>query len=138
MLLHKQGKFILTHTKNKKQINFQYITEIYKKFNRRSSFTKDQGASESSSMLFHPSLFLKFWASCRDTRKLNKIKVGNLKLLFLLCADAYLDLTIDFFHNFRNMQQICNPPAYLAIIFTYQLTIIYLKIQIILKMKINE
>ena len=42
-------------------------------------------------MLFHSSLFLKFCVSCRDTRKLNKVDVGNLKLLLLLCTDAYLD-----------------------------------------------
>ena len=41
--------------------------------------------------------------SCWDTRKLNK--VVNLKLLFLLCANAYLDNTTDYFYKFQNMQQ---------------------------------
>ena len=35
----------------------------------------------------------------------NKAEVGNLKLLFLLCADAYLDNTTGCFYKFRNMQQ---------------------------------
>ena len=105
MLLHKPGKIIVTRTKNKKQKNFQQITEVYKKFNTRSSFTIVQGASESTFMLFHSSLFLKFRESCRDTRRLNKVEVGNLKLLFLLCADAYIHNKIDCFYKFRNTQQ---------------------------------
>ena len=56
-------------------------------------------------MLFHSSLFLKFWVSSRDTRKLDEVEVGNLKLLFLLCADAYLDNTSDCFYNFPDLQQ---------------------------------
>ena len=46
-----------------------------------SSFTEVQGASEiCSSYAAHSSLLLKFWVSCRDTGKLNKVEVGNLKV----------------------------------------------------------
>ena len=55
--LRKQGKLIVIRTKSKKQRNSQQITEVYKKFNTRPSFTKVQGASESTFMLF----FFKFY-----------------------------------------------------------------------------
>ena len=60
VLLHKQGKLIVTLKKNKNQTTFQQITEVCKKFNIRSSFTKVQGASERTFILFHSSLFFKF------------------------------------------------------------------------------
>ena len=88
MLLHKQK----THSKSYKK----------QKFNTRSRFTKVQEASESiftlffsSFMLFHSSLFFKFWVSYPDTRRLNKVEVGNLKFYyFLLCAGAFATLKI--------------------------------------------
>ena len=95
-------------------------------------------------MLLHSSLFLKFSVLCWDAQKLNNIEVGNLKILFLLCADAYLDNTTGCFYNFRIITRKLNSvccnyvnfshqslflqifflPVYSAIIITYQLTII--------------
>ena len=43
-------------------------------------------------MLFHSSLFFKFWISCQDARKLNKVKF-KFKLFFFSCAQTLIFLT---------------------------------------------
>ena len=131
MLLHKQK----THSKSYKK----------QKFNTRSRFTKVQEASESiftlffsSFMLFHSSLFFKFWVSYPDTRRLNKVEVGNLKFYYFCCAQVLLQLwkyasswtlcvaimcifpTNHYFYRSKIFFFVC-----LAIIFTYQLTLNY-------------
>ena len=57
-------------------------------------------------MLYHSPLFLKILVLCQDARELSKVKIGNLKSLFMmLCADTYLGDTTDCFYNFTNIQK---------------------------------
>ena len=56
-------------------------------------------------MLFHFSLFLKFWVSYGDSRKPYKVEVGNLKLLFLLRADPYIIDNATDCYSFWNRQK---------------------------------
>ena len=52
-------------------------------------------------MLCHSSLFFKFWISCQDVQKLNKVEFAFFKCV----ADAYPANATDCFYGFWNMQK---------------------------------
>ena len=73
-----------------------------------------QGAFQSTFMLlfssfmpFLSSLFLKFWVSCRDIRKFNKVEVGNLKFYYFCYVQMlFLIIRLTAFTTYK----ICSKP----------------------------
>ena len=74
--LNSRGVF-RTHRKSKMEL----FAKIVKGFQLLTIFIK--------SSILDIRIGSEYASECRDARKLNKVEFGNLKLLFLLCADPY-------------------------------------------------